>query len=85
MGELPSDSMEFMAEETNFNNRIFSLVKEIWGKNKTSKGFNWIAAKYGPHWNKGPEGALEKINSCLESKRDQLICPIHGRIHDAKA
>ena len=83
MGELPSDSME--QEEINFDKRIFNLIKEIWGKKKTSKGFNWIAAKYGPHWAKSDDPKLEAIMLCLESKRDQTICPQHNRIHDAKA
>lgn len=81
MGELPSDTME---QEIDYGKHIFSLVKTIWGKDKTSKGFNWIAAKYGPHWSTSTPVEQEKILYCLESKSDQVECPVHKRIHTAK-
>jgi hypothetical protein len=82
MGELPSDSME--QENKAIHNKIFALVKEIWGKNKAKTGFCWIAAKFGNSWNTGPEDFLDRIVTCLESKRFQTTCLIHLRVHDAK-
>ncbi len=81
MGELPSDSMEI---EKGIYRRIYNLVKEIWGKEKTKSGYCWIAAKYGNNWKNHSDQTLEEIMFCLESKRDQIICPIHLRVHDAK-
>lgn len=80
MGELPSDSME--QENKAIHNKIFSLVKEIWGRDNTKTGFCWIAAKYGKHWSTSQ--ALHNISWCLESKRDLIPCPVHNRVHDAK-
>lgn len=83
MGELPSDSMQ--QENQAEHKRIFSLVKEIWGKENTKSGFCWVAAKFGNNWSKESERVLNKISFCLESKRDQVICTVHERIHTAKA
>lgn len=81
---LPSDSMTIVKEEKPLKDQIFKLIQKIWGRDKTSKGFNWVAAKFGNKHNDGPDEVLRTIVLCLTSKKEQSECPIHGRIHDAK-
>lgn len=81
MGDLPSDHMD---QEKSQQDWVFLKIKEIWGKDKVKTGYNWIAAKFGPHWAKSGDKNIEEILFCLDSKRDQIECPLHKRIHDAK-
>lgn len=66
------------------DDHIFALLKEIWGKKKLNRGFNWVAAKFGLHHGSAPDTTKQQIVSCLTAKRDHLECPIHTRIHTAK-
>lgn len=69
----------------NLNNSIFALIKDIWGPARTKQGYNWVAAKFGRlNLNHQPVELLENIITCLESKRWQVLCPLHSRVHDTR-
>jgi len=59
---------------------IHSLVKDIWGKKHTNRGYNWIVPKFGAV-QRAHENTLDQIIGCLESKKSQQECPFHARVH----
>lgn len=54
------------------------LRRQIFPKKHTSR--YWIEAKF-PPLEYCSEEQLKQLIDCLISKRDQYICPIHGRKH----
>lgn len=63
--------------------RVYAAVKDCWGR-KTKTGFNWVAAKFGRFHGKEPDEVAEQIISCVQSKKWQVECPVHLRVHEGK-
>lgn len=82
MAELPSDTM--VDDMTTVKDKIFQLIKEIWGKDKMKAGFCWVAAKFGNDHAMSSYKKLGQIADCLRSKKDKVECPVHDRVHTAK-
>jgi len=61
---------------------IYLAIKSTFKNPKT--GYCWIAAKFGGEWQYMGSDVAELVLACISSKRDQVLCPVHGRVHDAK-
>lgn len=79
-----------MSNPTNKEERtpkqIHNLIVEIWGRDKTKRGYCIIEATLSKDTRL--EGMnqemLSKIYTCLLSIKEKNVCPIHGKIHNYK-
>lgn len=71
-----------METEKTLQDQIYLLIKDCFRVPK--RGYCWIE----PHFDNTPVHAMSesmhrRVIRCLTSKRDQIMCDVHGRIHSA--
>lgn len=66
-----------LAEEE-LNDVIHQLLSAIFKNPK--RGYNWLVPKFGKSW-RGDPAKMNRIITCLTSKKMQFKCPVHTRLH----